>query len=211
MQITVQRITTGRWQQNCYIVADRIGCAVIIDPGDDSKSIIALIEEAGTLPLAILCTHGHHDHIGAVSPLRTRYKVPFYLHSKDQIILRGANLYRTLFDKSPPIEIPTVDKWLDENALLNFSKLSLRVLHTPGHTPGGVSFLLAGRLFAGDTILKGQIGRVDLPGGDRVALALALRMIVELPSTTQIYPGHGETTDLALELASNAELLEVVS
>ena len=211
MSIAVQKITTGRWEQNCYIIADRNACAILIDPGDNAESIHTQIVQNNLNPQAILCTHGHHDHIGAVAFLKRLYDVPFYLHSKDIKTLKGANFYRILFDKAPAVEIPKVDEWLDDLEMLNFGEITVQVLHTPGHTPGGVSFKQAGKLFAGDNLFKDNIGRTDLPGGNLAVLASSLRLIADLPPATQIYSGHGETTDLATELRSNAALLELLN
>lgn len=209
MAISVTTVTTGRWRTNCYLVADSTGKSVIIDPGNEPETIIAEIENKGIQPLAILNTHGHYDHVSAVDPIKKRFAVPFYLHSGDDKLLRQAKFYQKLFDGSGPIEIPQIDEYLDRVRLpLTFGALSFDVVHTPGHTSGSVCFLLQDCLFTGDTLFKGGIGRLDLPGADRTLMARSLATLGRMPAELNVYPGHGATTVLGLEMSENTALRE---
>lgn len=204
--LAVTRVVTGPWRANCYIVSEGSGRALLIDPGDDSERIVRSIDEHRLLPVAIFATHGHHDHVGAAAPLKHRYGVPFYLHRGDEGLFARFNFYRALFDKASPVELATVDGWLDTEGALPVGGLDLRVLHTPGHTAGSVSLLLQDLLFTGDVLMKGRVGRTDLPGGSRQALARSLNALASMAPETQIFPGHGEATRLGDELATSTEL-----
>ena len=211
MEITAQQIINGRWRENCYIVHEPQGDTLIIDPGGDIERIIEYIAEKQLKVIAILNTHAHYDHIGAVQGLKEKYQVPFLLHSADVKMLKYANLYRKFFDGEDPVPIPTLDRYLDqaENPM-QLGRFSIQVLATPGHTPGSVCFLLAGHLFTGDTLLRGKVGRVDLPAGDPSLLAASLKQLSRLPAEITLYPGHGRTSTLERELTSNEEFLRAI-
>jgi glyoxylase-like metal-dependent hydrolase (beta-lactamase superfamily II) len=203
-------VVTGSWQENCYVVSDAAGNAVIVDPGDDASAITSLIADDRLRPLAILATHAHHDHVGAAAPLQQSYGIPLYLHSADQKLLKRMNFYRRLFEKADPVEIAEVDVLLDEIRELELGEFRIRVLETPGHTPGSVCFAFDDTLFCGDVLLKEKVGRVDLPGGERETLAESLRVLAKLPPQTSLFPGHGEMTTLSTELASNEQLRDLL-
>lgn len=199
----IKCIVNGRWQENCYLVSENKNM-VIIDPGGNVEQIIEQVIENECKVLAVINTHGHFDHIGAVADLVDKYKCPFYLHSKDARLLRSANLYMNLFAGEKPVRIPSVDFFLDKiSCPLIFDNFSINVLFTPGHTDGSVCFLIGDHLFTGDTLLKGNIGRVDLPGGDKVKLKTSLLNISDMPKELLIYPGHGESSSIAEELILN--------
>lgn len=211
MIIDVHRITTGRWRENCYIVNDETGEGVIIDPGGEAEQIIEYVEVKRLKVNAVLNTHAHYDHIGAVAAVQTEFSAPFYLHSKDIRLLKSANLFRKVFDGDRPIQIPTVDVNIDRvGKPVRLGKLSIKFLLTPGHSPGGVCFQIGDHLFTGDTILNGTVGRVDLPGGDMAALRNSLRELSLLPGELKLYPGHGEISTIREELQQNSELLEAI-
>jgi hydroxyacylglutathione hydrolase len=194
--ITVERIVAGQWDQNCYLVSGG-GDAVVVDPGGDAERIAEHLAKRDLNPLALLVTHGHHDHLGAAAELSEMADVRVHMHSADARVLRRANFYRTLGGESP-IRIPPIDVDLAGSSQLRFSSLEIGVLHTPGHTPGGVCFEIGDQLFTGDTIFADHVGRTDLPEGDRAALESSLRILAERcsPQTT-IRPGHGEPAVLA--------------
>jgi glyoxylase-like metal-dependent hydrolase (beta-lactamase superfamily II) len=202
---TIRAFVTGKWKENCYAVSDGRGNAVVIDPGDDFETIVDYLIESGLKLLAILNTHGHYDHVGAVAALRWASGAPFYLHSGDLRLLRHTNLYRKLFDGERPIVIPQVDRFCDENqGQLTFGGMEFRVLHTPGHTAGGVSFVSGTDVFTGDTLFRGAVGRIDLPGGDERALRTSLRKLSLLDPEMAIHPGHGRPSTIGAELQDNA-------
>lgn len=209
--IHIKKFVNGNSSENCYAVHAPQGHCVIIDPGGSPKYIAEFIEDKQLRPLAILNTHAHYDHIGAVEALKNKFEMPFYLHSKDLALLSHANLYRALFDGDALISLPSVDCFLDRiETPIQKGELSIEVLCTPGHTPGGVCFLIEDALFSGDTLLPGKIGRVDLPGGDREELCVSLQQLKDLPPETRVFPGHGEPTTLGDELKQNQPLLEAL-
>ena len=206
----IKCIINGLWKENCYIISKNNG-GVIIDPGGNEEQIHEYLIKNKIKVHSVINTHAHYDHIGAVSYLLDEYKCIFYVHSQDAKLLKSANLYRTLFGGKKNIKIPKVDLFLDEarNPLV-FNELSIGILSTPGHTDGSVCFLIGDNLFTGDTLLKGKVGRVDLPGGNKEKLKSSLLMISGLPIELTIYPGHGEPSSLAEELSSNFPFIKSI-
>ena len=211
MNISVKQIANGKWKENCYIVNALNKDALIIDPGNDGKRIVNFIGDNKLNVLAILNTHAHYDHVGAVKDLKDEFSVPFFLHSKDQKLLRTANLYMLVFDGSDPVSIPTVDYYFDQiETPIQLGDLSIEVLFTPGHTEGSVCFHIEDYLFTGDTLLNGNIGRIDLPGGDEPSLKKSLKIISKLPERIIVYPGHGKSTTLSCELKYNMSFIKAI-
>jgi hydroxyacylglutathione hydrolase len=205
----IKRFVNGKWVENSYIVSKNTS-TVIIDPGGNTDMVMDYVKGNGLEVLAIINTHAHFDHIVAVSELAGFYQCPFYLHSGDTRLLRSANLYMTLFLGEHPVKIPRVDYWLDKISLpLHFGELTVDVIHTPGHTDGSVCFLIEDTLFTGDTLMKGELGRIDLPGGNKEKLKTSLLEMKKLPQDLTIYPGHGETNLLGEEFVSNEALLNL--
>lgn len=186
-------IPNGRWRQNCYLLGDTMGQSLIIDPGSESKKIIEQIKINKLLPIAILNTHAHYDHIGSVVDLINEFNVPFYLHGDDIKLLQQANLYKIVFGGKEKVSIPEVNFDLSNfSEEITIGTFKVRVLHTPGHTDGSVCFLTNKILFSGDTLLPGGTGRVDLPGGDANKLHLTMGLLRSLPIDLVAYPGHGQ-------------------
>lgn len=205
----IRKIVTGKWKENCYIVNSFNNDAIIIDPGSDEECIVNFIEGNRLNIIAILNTHAHYDHIGAVNDLKNKLSIPFFLHSKDQKLLKYANLYTKVFEGDNRISIPTVDYYFDQIGMtIQLGEFSVQVFSTPGHTEGSVCFQIENYLFTGDTLLNGKVGRVDLPGGDEATLNKSLKIISELPVNIIVYPGHGESTSLSSELKYNKEFIE---
>ena len=189
-------LTVGPIGTNCYIVYNEdAGTALVIDPGEEAERILALLEALKRKPAAILLTHGHFDHVGAVKKLAEKTGTPVYLHPADRELPPW--LTRPLPETLP----------LSDGQILRFDGLELKVLHTPGHTPGGVCFRLEGEgvLFTGDSLFAGSCGRTDL-GGSWAELAASLRRLAALDGNDTVYPGHGEPTDLDTERGSNPYL-----
>jgi hydroxyacylglutathione hydrolase len=209
---SVERIETGSLRTNCYVVGDSAGDAVIVDPGDDFGRIADFVADRNLTPRGIVATHAHADHIGAAAQLAEEWEAPFHLHSADAGILLRANFYRRLIRGKEAIRIPTVDVDLDGMSRLRFGGLTVGVIHTPGHTPGGVCFELEGELFTGDTLMSRHVGRTDFPGGDSEDLKESVALIAErCPATTVLRPGHGEPAllgDVAPRIATLPELRE---
>jgi hydroxyacylglutathione hydrolase len=189
----VTTFVNGKWRQNCYLISNAQQEALIVDPGSDPEAIAKLITELDVRPVAILNTHAHYDHIGAISGLMQKYEIPFFLHGDDAKLLKQANLYKILFETKNSISIPPFcEDFAKGPADLRVAGFSVRVMHTPGHTAGGVCMLIGSNLFSGDTLMPGGPGRTDLPGGDKVKLKDSLQKLRELPDDYMVYAGHGK-------------------
>ena len=147
-----------------------------------------------------------------MAALKEKYSIPYYLHSKELKTLKHANVYRTIFDGYGPITIPRVDYYLDQlETTIHLPEFLIQVLFTPGHSQGGVCFLVEDHLFTGDTLFKEKIGRTDLPGGDSSDLSSSLKNLSLLPPQMKIYPGHGETSTILEETQKNSALLAAIN
>jgi hydroxyacylglutathione hydrolase len=199
----------GRLRENCYVVA-RDADAVIVDPGGAVDEIADHVARYGLNVRAVLATHAHPDHIAAAATVVKAYRAPFHLHPADERLLARASFYRKVLHGEDSIEVPDLDVSLEDVARLRFGALEVEVIHTPGHTPGGVCFRVGGDLFTGDTLGSDHIGRTDLPGGDREALD---RSIAELaarwPRDAAIRPGHGGAARAGDVLGNGAALTEL--
>jgi len=207
MKVQVTTFVNGRWKQNCYVVFSENGEAIVIDPGSQADELIALIDNNRWRVCAILNTHGHFDHIGAVAPVQKRYSAPFYLHKCDEKLMQRANLYRMVFEAEDAVQIPTVTQ--DISALPHdFEAGSFRIewMATPGHTEGSVCFRIGDNLFSGDTLMQNAIGRTDLPGGNRENLIASVKKLSLLPGEVVVYGGHGQPTTIAAEFAPDAKV-----
>ena len=196
----VHAIATGPLKVNCYIVGcEETGKAAVIDPGGDSDKIISILEENKLTPIYILLTHGHWDHIDAVGALKERYGAEIGLHRGDEILYLGAEQTAVLFGFSMQAP-PPVDLFLKDGDMLQRGEISLKVVHTPGHSQGSVCFVCDGVVFTGDLIFAGAVGRTDFPGGDSEKLYDSINnRIFTLPDDTRLYPGHGPVTTVLSE------------
>ena len=211
-------IQVGSFEVNCSIIENE-GKALIIDPGQEPDRIIATLENKGWVPEAILLTHGHFDHINGIPGLLKRFPdLPVFVSPEDAKVM--SNPMNTFPPEYLPVTIPTKNLRTD---LHNSSLLTIHfsLIPTPGHTPGGVCYLFQNPapctphsalcssphptpiLFSGDTLFAGSIGRTDLPGGDMATLMRSLDSLRTLPEDTVVIPGHGMTTTIGRELASN--------
>jgi len=199
-------LDVGELEANCYLFYDDGGRdCLVIDPGGEAERIMALIEERALLPRAVVLTHGHPDHTGAAATLMAHYRIPLWLHAADEEAMRseaGRGL-AAMFGVGP---LPAAGRLLRDGDTLACGTLELKVIHSPGHSPGSVLFHGQGLLFTGDTLFRGDVGRSDLPGGDGEELRLSLAKIRELPPETIVLPGHGPASVLELELKDNPYL-----
>jgi glyoxylase-like metal-dependent hydrolase (beta-lactamase superfamily II) len=190
---------------NCYVVGEEATHrAIVIDPGGDADELAAEIVSQGLTITAIVATHAHFDHIIAAEQLRALTGAPFMLHDDDRPLLDWMQESGRLFlgvELPPP---PEVDTSVTEGDRIAAGTLELEVVHTPGHSPGSISLVAPDAVFSGDTLFAGSIGRTDLPGGDGQALLGAVRSkLFVLDEALMVYPGHGPTTTLGAERASN--------
>lgn len=217
----------GPWATNCYVVATGEGQeCIVIDPGKDAASgIEEVVAERGLKPVAVVLTHGHLDHMWSVLPVCGANDIPAYIHPGDRKLLadpllgiggdtRAAFLEMTggRMEFAEPDEV----RELADQAVLELAGLTLRVDHAPGHTKGSVSFLMPPVaqyppvMFSGDLLFEGSIGRTDLPGGDMDEMVASLaRVVLPMSDETAVLPGHGATTTIGAERATNPYLQQV--
>ncbi|NOQ23655.1 MAG: MBL fold metallo-hydrolase [Candidatus Aegiribacteria sp.] len=205
MESIIHRIPTGPLDVNCYIV----GChhsreCVIIDPGGHGERIVETLEGLGLNPIALIDTHGHFDHIGGNAYLMARMdSLRLYLHADDLHYLRNAREHADYW--SMPFEdSPEPTNLLQGGEEIEAGRLRLKIIHTPGHSPGGISIYMPGHVFTGDALFEGSIGRTDLPGGDYDLLISSIReKLLVLPGDTIVHPGHGPESTIAEERMNN--------
>ena len=192
-------IQVGGFEVNCSILVEN-GKAWIVDPGQEADRIIDTLAKKGLEPAAILLTHAHFDHIGAIPGLLEKFPdLPVYVHEKD------APMFGHSLNQLPP-EYPPFAKPKNIANLNSLDSLEgLEILETPGHTPGGVCYYLPKDklLLSGDTLFAGSVGRTDLPGGDMATLMDSLKKLTVLPDDTLVIPGHGPHTTIAAEKLGN--------
>lgn len=203
MKITV--LPLGAYQTNCYIIFDENTkeCA-FVDPGAQPEELLSFIEEEKFVPKAVLLTHGHSDHIGAVEALATTYSIPVYMAKNDEKMLSSAthNLSAMAGNGFTVNVEPSLVK---EGDIIDLGFISLEVLETPGHTPGGVSYYSKeGFAFVGDTLFQGSIGRTDFPEGSFDTIIESIReKLYTLPEETIVCPGHGPHSTIGTEKQTN--------
>lgn len=204
--MNVHTIIVGEFEVNCYLYWEQDSKeGVIIDPGANSSTIINEIEELGITPIAILLTHGHSDHIGAVTKLKDQYAIPLYAGKGEEELLSSptANLSAML---GLDIKAPPAEQWLVDEQVLSVGPVELRVLATPGHSPGGICYLdeKHNNLFCGDTLFYGSVGRTDFPGCSHQQLITSIETkLLTLPDGIICYPGHGPQTTIGGERTNN--------
>ena len=200
----IKNIVVGPLEVNCYI----LGCedtkeAAIIDPGDNADEIISNIEKEGLNPKFIINTHAHFDHIGGVKVIQDHFKIDFILHEGDLFLVENASEQATAFGLKP-ISKPVVNKNATNGEKVNLGNKSITVIHTPGHSPGGVCYYSDNNVFVGDTLFAGSIGRTDLPGGSYDTLINSIKEnLFPLGDSTIVYPGHGPSTTIGNEKEHN--------
>jgi hydroxyacylglutathione hydrolase len=205
--LRVESFSLGPLQTNAYLLINSEGNrAVVIDPGMNPARLVKRIAELELQVEAILLTHAHFDHMGGLEEVRQAADCPVYLHDLEADWLTDArkNGSARWSDVTPPIVAEPAEHALDEGQTLELIGLSFRVMHTPGHSPGSVSFLYDMHLFSGDVLFRQSVGRTDLPGGRDVDLHDSIvNKLYKLPSDVTVYPGHGPRTTIGYEKANN--------
>lgn len=201
------QIPLGPLQTNCYVLSKDDRTCLIIDPGEEGEKLSSFIREKKWQPLAIILTHAHFDHIGAVDEIRDEFSIPVYIHEKEadwllDPALNGSSRYEMI----KTIKGKPADHLIAAEQIINIGNFAFQVYETPGHSPGSISFYFedADLVIAGDALFNGSIGRTDLPGGNHDQLLKSIHdKLLVLPEETIVLPGHGPATTIGQEMDSN--------
>ncbi|CAK8715977.1 Hydroxyacylglutathione hydrolase [Candidatus Electronema halotolerans] len=188
----IQQLTVGMMNVCCYIVScEKTGKAVVIDPGGDEKDILAACAKGGLDVLRIISTHGHADHVCGNGPIQQATGAKIVMHRADAEFFSNPDV-KSYFSMLGLPESPPADILVEDGDLISFGEESLHVLHTPGHTPGGICLYSPPNCFTGDTLFVDGVGRTDFPGGSSNELARSIKeRLLTLPPETVVWPGHG--------------------
>ncbi|NOX19889.1 MAG: MBL fold metallo-hydrolase [Nitrospirae bacterium] len=199
----VKRLVVGPLEENTYIVYDKeTKEALIIDPGDEPDRIEDLVRVEGLKVKYLVCTHAHFDHVGALPELKKSTSADILIHPDDLEIYEAARDMAAFwgYDIDP---LPKPDIYVKEGDVIKAGNLSFKVIHTPGHSPGGICLYGQGVLFTGDTMFAGSVGRTDFHGGSLSKLKESFKRLISLPADTVVYPGHGPETTISNEKQNN--------
>ncbi|MDP4145558.1 MAG: MBL fold metallo-hydrolase [Bacillota bacterium] len=216
----IKVIPVGPLEVNCYVLMDEeTKETLILDPGGDASKITKAVEDLNGQVKLILFTHGHIDHIGAAAELKSKYNVPIYINEKDdKLIAEGIVVYSSLYqdgaiDKNLFIDGNCAfgDKasniHVEDNQIIKLGSLEMKCLETPGHTPGGMCFIVDKYVFTGDTLFQSSIGRTDFPGGDFSTLISSIKdKLMPLQDDVTVFPGHGPKSSIGFERKNNPYL-----
>jgi glyoxylase-like metal-dependent hydrolase (beta-lactamase superfamily II) len=201
-----RNITVTDFMTNCFILWDKdTKEGIVLDPGGDSGKILREIQNEGIKIVGIVITHAHIDHVGALGAIKEATGAEIMMHTAELPVLKFASKMGGMFGVRIE-QPPDPDRLLSEGDVINFGKYSLKVLDTPGHSPGGISLIASDGIscFSGDTLFAQSIGRTDLPGGDYETLISSIKTkILPLGDKVQVYPGHGPATTVATEKRYN--------
>ena len=200
----IKKLEVGPIMANCFI----LGCentkeCVVIDPGDDAETILMALAKLSLTVKYLINTHGHFDHVGANKKMKEVTQATLAIHPDDEPMLmelsKSASMFGLTAENSPP-----ADLLLNHGDQVSFGDITLEVIHTPGHSMGGICLYTKGHLFAGDTLFAGSIGRTDLPGGNYDTLIASIKTkLFDLPDDTIVYTGHGPETSIGNEKRVN--------
>jgi len=209
-EIMVRGIVVGVFAENCWVVGNRrTGEAIAIDPGDQHNDILAMARDMGVTIKAIANSHAHVDHILGVRGVQAATGAKFYMHPAEAPIAAQAARSALMFTGQAVEPPPDPDHHPNEGDEIEVEGLKLKVIHTPGHTPGSLSYYTEGMLFSGDTLFQGSIGRTDLPGGSyEQEMASIVDKLLALPDETVVLPGHMRETRIGIEKQTNPFVLE---
>jgi len=205
VSVSFQGLVVGPLATNCYVVWDQsTRAAAIIDPGGDAAKIRETVSSNDLKPASILLTHGHLDHCYAAGHIARKYGAAIYMHEADvgQVEL-SLPVLEMVYDVSGFVRFSPSEP-LEDGDVLQLGESTIKVLHTPGHSPGGVCFVTDAGVFCGDTIFAGSVGRTDFPGGDHDQLIESIKSkLLTLPDSIHLYPGHGPSTTVGGEKTTN--------
>jgi len=204
MPLKFETIANGPFQENCYLVwEEETKQGIFVDPGDEAQRLIRTARFLGVDVKAVYNTHGHIDHAGAAAAVCEAFGVKFAMHPADAFLLEALPEQARMFG-IPPMAVPRVDLELKDGDTLAVGGVAGDVIHTPGHTPGGVCFRFGDVILVGDTLFAGSIGRTDLPGGSTRQLLTSIRdRLLTLPGDTRALSGHGPATSIGIEKEHN--------
>ncbi|HHV27760.1 MBL fold metallo-hydrolase [Anaerosalibacter bizertensis] len=205
----IERLPVGIYAANCYIVyCEDTKEGIVIDPGGEGDTILERIKKLDLNIKYIILTHGHGDHIGGIIEVKNGTKAPILIHKGDEELLKDAtkNLSSMMFTGKVQV---IADKFVEDKEELKFGNHMIEIIHTPGHTPGGISIKIEENLFTGDTLFAGSIGRTDFPGGSYKQIIESIKeKLILYPDDTIVYPGHGPSSTIGREKASNPFIVE---
>ncbi|WP_017380097.1 MBL fold metallo-hydrolase [Paenisporosarcina sp. TG-14] len=205
--LNIRTFPLGPLQTNCYVISNKEKQCLIIDPGEQGETLLKEIRRLQLKPLAILLTHAHFDHIGAVDVVREFYKIPVYIHQAEKSWLADSTKNGSArFRELPLVECKPADVLIDGEGQLEIGPFSCYMFYTPGHSPGSITYWFEEDGFAivGDTLFQGSIGRTDLPhGNDKELIQSIHNKLLTLPENTICYPGHGNPTTPQEEMNQN--------
>jgi len=200
----LKTLAVGPIQANCFVLGcEQTQAAVVIDPGDEVPRILNVLKESGLDLKYIINTHGHFDHVAGNQGLQDASGAPILIHPADAPMLNQLAASARSFGLTAE-NSPAPDRLIEDDDTIEFGTLSLKVLHTPGHTPGGVSLAMDGNVFVGDTLFAGSIGRTDFPGGDFNTLINSIQVkLFALEDNVIVHTGHGPQTTIGHEKRTN--------
>jgi glyoxylase-like metal-dependent hydrolase (beta-lactamase superfamily II) len=210
----VAMLTVGPFQSNCFIVScEETGEAIIVDAGDDGDRILSYVNENELIVKLIVNTHAHIDHVSALAEVKAALGVPVLMHENEMPVYRNLAQAAMMFGLARP-ESVAIDRYIRGGDAVTFGKLAAKVVDTPGHSPGGISLIFDGvtppRVFVGDVLFRGSIGRTDLPGADHHLMMRTLKdVIMRFPDAMVVYSGHGPETTIGIEKRTNPFLREL--
>lgn len=202
-------LTVGNLEENCYFLVHEDRSTLIFDPGDEAEEIKKIIEDENMLPIAILLTHAHGDHIGAVDDIRDAYNIPVYIHEIEKDFLIDSKLNLSMYTGHPISCRPADYFYPAEMGEFKVGNFKMELAHIPGHSPGSTVFMFKenGFVIGGDVLFKGSVGRSDFPGGSHRELMSGIeKYLVHLPGETVVFSGHGEPTTIQQEIDTNPYL-----
>ncbi len=201
----IRKYVLGVYEENSYLISDEQSKeTIVIDPGENPVQILEVIQSEELIVKYILNTHAHIDHVLGVNAVKEATNAPFYLNENDFPLLNAIPAQAEMLGLSDKYEVPEVDGNIVEGDEFNIGSMKFGVLFTPGHSPGSVSFVTAGKLFVGDVLFAGSVGRTDLPGGSWEILKTSIQdKILPLDRDTRVYSGHGQETTIGKEIDTN--------
>lgn len=204
MRMQIETITVGAFAMNCYLLIDpETSMAIYVDPGAEAQHLIDVAESIGVQLTGIVNTHCHVDHTAEVLEVQQHFNVPYYIHEKEWPLLQMLHQQGAMFGITVA-GIPSVSSYLKQGDEIEFGKIKGVVLHTPGHSPGGISLLFNQDVFVGDCLFMDSVGRTDLYQGDYHQLITSIKTkLLTLDENTKVYPGHGPATNIGREKKQN--------